>query len=110
MNGPIAVLSLFLVLLAAACGATHSSGESQETVPPTPQDLQPVTILPRDAIPAIDNPQFYGTESAIREYEPDEDVIGVALDGQAKAYSVGLLSRHEIVNDMLAGRPIAVTW
>lgn len=99
-----------LVLLSVACGAARSSRDSGVPAPVTPQDLQPVTILPRDAIPSIDNPRFYGVEHADQEYQPDEDVIGVALDGRAKAYPVGLLSRHEIVNDMLAGRPIAVTW
>ncbi len=69
-----------------------------------------VTLLPRDAIPAIDNPRFYGPDEADREYAPDELVLGVALDGEARAYSTSLLNQHEIVNDTIAGRPIAVTW
>lgn len=69
-----------------------------------------VTLLPRDAIPAIDDPQFLTADQADREYEPDEEVIGVVFDGQARAYSIPLLSRHEIVNDTVSGHPIAVTW
>jgi hypothetical protein len=69
-----------------------------------------VTLLPPDAIPSIDDPQFYGIEEADEEYQPDELVLGIALDGQARAYSVSLLSSREIVNDTLAGQPIAVTW
>ncbi len=44
------------------------------------------------------------------EYAPDELVLGVSINGDHRAYSTGLLSGHEIVNDTVGGRPIAVTW
>lgn len=69
-----------------------------------------VTLLPKDAIPSIDNPQFYGVEEADEEYDPNEIVMGVIFNGEARAYSVNMLSSHEIVNDMVSGVPIAVTW
>lgn len=69
-----------------------------------------ITLLPRDAIPAIDNPKFYSVEEANQEYADSEQVIGVVFEGEARAYSTGLLSRHEIVNDNVGGRKIAVTW
>ena len=69
-----------------------------------------VTLLPKDAIPSIDEPRFYGVAAADREYAPDELVLGVSIDGESRAYSTPLLSNHEIVNDVVAGRPIAVTW
>ena len=69
-----------------------------------------ITLLPKDAIPSIDRPRFYSAAEADSEYDPDEVVLGVELNGDARAYSVGLLSSHEIVNDMVGGRPIAVTW
>jgi hypothetical protein len=74
------------------------------------QEYEIVTLLPPDAIPAIDEPRFYGVREAEAEYHAQELVIGVEVDGQARAYPVGLLSRHEIVNDTVAGHPIAVTW
>ncbi len=65
--------------------------------------------LPRDAIPAINRPVFVKGAGA-SHMQPDEYVIGVT-DGQAaKAYSTWHLNGHEIVNDMLGDRPIAVTW
>ena len=77
----------------------------------TPDEaLKLVTLLPKDAIPSIDNPTFYSAAEADAEYEDDELVLGVAFDGDARAYSTALLSRHEIVNDVVNGRPIAVTW
>lgn len=65
--------------------------------------------LPRDAIPAIDVPSFVSAEQAtfLRD---DEPVIGVAIGGEARAYSTWLLNAHEIVNDTIGGRAIAVTW
>jgi hypothetical protein len=49
-------------------------------------------------------------EEADNEYQPDEEILGVVFDGEARAYSVPLLSSHEIVNDTVSGRKIAVTW
>lgn len=73
-------------------------------------DLEIVTLLPRDAIPAIDNPQFLSATEADEFYDENELVMGVSFDGEARAYSVPFLSNHEIVNDTISGRKIAVTW
>ena len=70
-----------------------------------------VTLLPFDGIPAIDNPEFFpDIEAANENYNDGELVLGVEIDGDARAYSVPLLSSHEIVNDVVGGKPIAVTW
>jgi hypothetical protein len=63
-------------------------------------------VIPRDAIPSIDDPEFDA------EYfgQPDDDVIVVDRDGDARAYPVRILHYHEIVNDDFGGDPIAVTW
>ena len=72
-------------------------------------DLKLITVLGRDGIPAILDPEF-----AIRGFEgqmsPDERVIGVSINGDNRAYPLNLLSRHEIVNDTVGGKAIAVTW
>ena len=39
-----------------------------------------------------------------------EPVLGVVLNGEARAYSLWHLDAHEIVNDTLAGTAIAATW
>jgi len=64
-------------------------------------------VLPRDAIPSIDDPTFG------EEYigDADDDVIVVERnEGPARAYPVRILGYHEIVNDEIDGRPVAVTW
>ena len=78
--------------------------------PPAERELEIITLLPKDGIPAIDNPVFVSAEEADLQYEPDELVIGVQFDGDARAYSIPMLSSHEIVNDTVGGRKIAVTW
>lgn len=85
--------------------ATQSKATS-----PDERELTIVTLLPRDGIPAIDNPVFLDVAEADEEYAPDELVIGVEFNGEARAYSIPLLSSHEIVNDVVGGEKIAVTW
>jgi hypothetical protein len=113
----IVVLGLTCSLLLAACGSITGSQVQSRTnhVTATPASQQQesydmVTLLPPDAIPSIDAPRFYDVSQADAEYGPDETVIGLEVEGEARAYSTALLSSHEIVNDEIKGRPIAVTW
>ena len=73
-------------------------------------DLEIVTLLPRDAIPAILDPSFISAEEAWEQYLAEEPVLGVSVNGEHKAYSVPFLSSREIVNDELGGVAIAATW
>ena len=68
------------------------------------------TILPRDAIPAIDDPVFIMAEEASQNLVDRDLVIGVSINGEHKAYSTAFLSSHEVVNDVIGGKPVAVTW
>ena len=78
--------------------------------PDIERDLNIVTLLPKDAILAIFDPQFLTVEEADEWYDPEELVLGVEIDGEARAYSIPYLSGREIVNDTVGGRKIAVTW
>ena len=81
-----------------------------ETVDRDYSEYQIITLLPQDAIPAIDDPVFLSTEEADDEYAPEELVIGVEFNGDARAYSINFLSRVEIVNDTVGGVKLSVTW
>ena len=65
-------------------------------------------LLPRDAIAPIYTPQFLPASQA--SLDPGELVIGVEIGGESKAYPIGPLIRREMVNDVIAGVPILVTW
>ena len=73
-------------------------------------DLKIITILGRDGIPAILDPVFASPEAALAQMNPSERVLGVSINGDHRAYPLNLLSRHEVVNDTVGGKPIAVTW
>lgn len=63
----------------------------------------------KDGIPSIDNPQFttIAETTGLGDTEP---VIGFSFNGEAKAYPLGILMSHEIVNDTIGGRKVAVTY
>jgi len=65
-------------------------------------------LIPRGSIPAIDDPQFVTATEA--EIADDAWVLGVAIGGEARAYSLNLLNRHEVVNDRIGDRPVAAVW
>ena len=64
---------------------------------------------PKDGIPAIDNPVFRSA-AEISDLGPQEPVIGLHVNGEARAYPLRVLMWHEIVNDIIAGVPVTVTY
>ncbi len=64
----------------------------------------------RDGIPPIDQPRFVSVGDAARYLAAQEPVLVLDVSGRARAYPQQILIWHEIVNDTLAGRPIAVTY
>ena len=74
-------------------------------------DGEPViTVLHKDAIPAIDRPQFLSVREADRYMQDDEPILGVRRGKIARAYSLWQLNHHEIVNDTVGDLPLAITW
>ncbi|NOX63921.1 MAG: DUF3179 domain-containing protein [Chloroflexi bacterium] len=93
--------------------ATEPSTVSPSTSTPAPTPTPEFTIvplLPFDAIPSIDDPEFLSPDVADTEYNEEELVLGIEINGDARAYSIPFLSSHEIVNDVVGGKPVAVTW
>ena len=69
----------------------------------------------KDTIAAIDHPLFapIGEAEALREtyfINDDTEVIGFVHNGQAKAYPIRIMNRHELVNDTVGGKPVTVGW
>lgn len=65
-------------------------------------------LIPPDGIRPVYNPEFELGQQV--ELEENELILGVAIDGQAKAYPITVLRSREMVNDELAGIPLLVTW
>jgi len=65
---------------------------------------------PPDGIPAIDRPVFVTPGEAARWLRPKEPVLALRVDGDARAYPLQILIWHEIVNDVVGGVPVMVTY
>ena len=66
-------------------------------------------ICPRGCIPALDEPAV--TNAAAGAWYPDEALVfGVVIDGEARAYPKNIMEVHEMVNDTLGGRRIAMPY
>lgn len=69
-----------------------------------------ISIPVPDGIPPIDRPEFYEFARAGAWLRPQEPVIAVVAGDDARAYPLQILIWHEIVNDTVGGRPLAVTY
>jgi hypothetical protein len=65
---------------------------------------------PRDVIMPLDEPNFESVSQASEWLDDREPVAMLELNGTVRAYPLRILTWHEIVNDEVAGTPIAVTY
>lgn len=96
----ISNFTLLAALSAASVGTVLPAAEK-----PPPGVKQ---ILPRGRIAAVFEPEFVPAAKA--KLPDDAWVLGVLFDGQARAYSLNLLNRHEIVNDRIGDTAFAAVW
>ncbi|SMX36685.1 DUF3179 domain-containing protein [Maliponia aquimaris] len=110
------LISCLAVLWAAAATADPAFWRSEW--PDTDFDRTSVTswteILsggpPKDGIPALSDPQFVELDK-VTGIPGNEPLIAVVIQGQRpRAYPIRYLTWHEIVNDVIGGVPVAVTF
>jgi len=68
-----------------------------------------VTVIPQDAKTALVDPGYLAAARA-PDIQPSEEVIGVVINGDARAFPMATLNVHEIVDDVIGGQAVAVTW
>jgi len=61
-------------------------------------------------INSVDRPGFESVAAARRWLPADAPVIVVRISHVARAYPLAILQWHEVVNDTVAGRPLAITY
>ena len=95
------------LIVAGLAGASLAGAQQQGSGHPgRPKGYE--QVIPRGAIAAIDNPVYVpAAEAVIRD---DAWVLGVVIEGQARAYSLELLNGHEIVNDSIGNTDFAAVW
>jgi len=64
---------------------------------------------PKDGIPSIDDPIFKLVKN-IKDIADKEPVISLDINGDARSYPIRVLMYHEIVNDVVGGVPVSVTY
>ena len=91
----------YIATALALAAAIAAAGENQT--------YNPRQVL-KQPIRPITEPKIVSASDA--DIQDNELVIGLQLDGQARAWSINQLTgpRREIINDELAGTAIAATW
>ena len=121
-----------VAIFAVACGSAATGGGTT-TNPGSPGELDPTINLisnwrtdfskhsvdlgdflsggpPKDGIPALSGTPVVSVAEANAYAIDREPVIAVNINGDARAYPLGILTRHEIANDVIGGVPVAVTF
>ncbi len=77
---------------------------------PDPNGFNPFQVVP--PFPAITNAPVLASHQIKGEVTENELVLGVELNGEARAYPINMLTGpdREIINDHLGGVAIAATW
>ncbi|MHA2277984.1 MAG: DUF3179 domain-containing protein, partial [Candidatus Kariarchaeaceae archaeon] len=124
-NMRLAILTLILLTsISSTLGYQNSSFQSninyiedidrKNSITPAQECAVPCNRIisggpPPDGIPSIDNPEFLSASNA--KAPPDTSrIIGVEIDGVAHAYPYDILNWHEIVNDVINGQHLSVTY
>lgn len=90
------------ISLALMSAATTLPSAAEETPPGVEQ------LLPRGGIAAVFAPQLVPAAEA--DLPDSAWVLGVEVEGVAKAYSLNLLNHHEVVNDRSGDTAYAAVW
>jgi hypothetical protein len=128
-----ALVALLLAVALAGCGSDRSNQKSNargtNDAPLSGAELQELSAgwktdfgrhsVPlrefqsggpgKDGIPALERPRFLRA-AEVNFLRPQEPVIALTLASHTRAYPLQILVWHEIVNDVVGGVPIAVTF
>ena len=64
----------------------------------------------KDCLVSIDEPQFESVQEANAWLSDNDLVFGISINGDVRSYPQRILNRHEIVNDVVGGTPVLVTF
>lgn len=105
-----AIIGVLVVGLAACGGVRQRLADRSASTDAAFDAIELIDVLPPDRIRSIDRPRFDQVALADEWLKPDSPVIVVEVAGDARAYPLAVLVWHEIVNDTVGGRPLAITY
>jgi len=81
------------------------------TLPPPLIDLSLLVSggPPPDGIPPVDEPKYLAVDE-VEFLQPQDSVLVVEIDGDARAFPVAIMIWHEIANVEVGGTPITVSY
>ncbi len=109
-----AAVALGLVLT-MGCSVDAEPGEPGPANPPNLQCSIPTSAIfdggpGPDGIPALEYPEIAGGPAAEFVVRDDDRVLGLEVNGTARAYPLRILWWHELVNDTLGGEYVLVSY
>ena len=110
---PVLLTFAFIVLLviyfrpviSGRVAKVNMSEPTDQAIVPTDQIKD---VLPRDAIAAINEPKF--TPVSQTDFKDDSLVLSLSIGADHRAYPLPILNWHEVVNDVVGGKKVAVTF
>ncbi|WP_087016417.1 DUF3179 domain-containing protein [Thaumasiovibrio subtropicus] len=108
VNFALIVTTQILSLLASVSAAQLNGFSLDTTSIPRNEILRGGP--PRDGIPALLSPNFIEKTAEQAPLKPDDVVLGLFLNGIAKAYPINIMNWHEIVNDEFEGKPVMISY
>ena len=115
---PISIITVLISLVISCSTTSDSVGLGGGTNGPG-TDGSAAWLIPirevfdggpgKDGIPALENPEMVTPEAAT--FLGDEElVVGVLINGEARAYPLLIMEHHEIANVEIGGRAVSVTF
>jgi len=109
----ISVILIFIIIIFINKNNDEIIVEDSEVVPTDTQIIlgKPRIIpdVPKDAIPPLDFPKYLKVDE-VDFLEGNDIVIGIEINGDARAYPIRILNWHEIVNDNIGGKEVVITY
>ncbi|MCG8458310.1 MAG: DUF3179 domain-containing protein, partial [Holophagales bacterium] len=88
-------------------------GYEQMLYPGAPRTIRLEEVVsggvPIEGIPSVDDPSMV-TAAEARYLDDEEEIFGVVLGGEARAYPLRILDWHEMLNDTIGGEPVTLSY
>lgn len=103
------LLPIFLLLMGCSDSSTSTDSSNSDFDWIIPEEQIVGGGPGKDGIPSIDNPRFAPVSEI--DYIPDDRrIVGIKVGSTVKAYPHQILDWHEIVNDEVGGKSVAITF
>lgn len=103
------VVALLVLASATAVASLLTRGDTADIAEDSQHgSVQQEVVSPHDLILPVYEPEF--VPYAQSNLDPADVVIALSIDGDSRAYPVRILNHREMVNDVVGGVPVVVSW